>query len=253
MTAGSMPLAREIYQEGLRIPPALLYQNGKRVEAMWSLILANVRTPEEREGDLSAQVAALVTGQRRLAELVERNGEAAVSTAMAQLLRYADRLVRAGIRRIPNGSHEAEDVMDDDGLGTLVFVAPEIILRDPYNKAVDIWSLGVTLYNILFNEFPFDDPDENDEKIALQIVNNPVPFKESKCKEVSKEVVDLLKKCLRKDPNKRIGVEKILAHDWFKKFINFEENEEEEERNLNILVEEGEKGVEFKLCKKGST
>ncbi len=117
MAAGSMPLAREIYQEGLRIPPVLLMEGGKRNEAVWRMVLANVRTPAEREGDLSAQIAALVTGQRRLLELVARRGAAEVQGAMSALLAYADRLVRAGIERIPDGVYEAEDWMDDDGVG----------------------------------------------------------------------------------------------------------------------------------------
>lgn len=117
MAAGSMPLAREIYQEGLRIPPVLLMRGGERNEAVWRMVLANVRTPEEREGDLAAQIAALVTGERRLLELVGRRGAEQVRGAMSALLAYADRLVRAGIRQIPDGEYEAEDWMDDDGVG----------------------------------------------------------------------------------------------------------------------------------------
>ena len=62
MTPGSMPLAREIYQEGLRVPPVRLVAGGRRNEDLWRVLLSNVRTPAEREGDLSAQWAALVAG-----------------------------------------------------------------------------------------------------------------------------------------------------------------------------------------------
>jgi N-methylhydantoinase B len=117
MAAGSMPLAREIYQEGLRIPPVLLMRGGERNDAVWRMVLANVRTPAEREGDLAAQIAALVTGQRRLLELVARRGVDEVRGAMSALLAYADRLVRAGIEQMPDGAYEAEDWMDDDGVG----------------------------------------------------------------------------------------------------------------------------------------
>jgi N-methylhydantoinase B len=116
MAAGSMPLAREIYQEGLRIPPVRLLAGGHRVDDVWRLILANVRTPAEREGDLDAQLAALVAGRHRLEELVARRGTAEVRSAMAGLLAYADRLLRAGIERIPDGEYEAEDVLEDDGV-----------------------------------------------------------------------------------------------------------------------------------------
>ena len=118
MAAGSMPLAREIWQEGLRIPPVQLMRGGQRVEDVWRLIGANVRTPQEREGDLAAQLAALVTGERRLLEMVERRGEAEVRAAMDALLAYADRLVRHGIECIPDGDYEADDVLDGDGFGT---------------------------------------------------------------------------------------------------------------------------------------
>lgn len=117
MAPGSMPLAREVYQEGLRIPPVRLVARGSRQEDVWRLVLANVRTPAEREGDLAAQIAALNAGERRLAELVERRGEAEVAAAMVELRRYGERLVRAGLARIPDGSYEAEDWLEDDGLG----------------------------------------------------------------------------------------------------------------------------------------
>jgi N-methylhydantoinase B len=116
MAAGSMPLAREIYQEGLRIPPVRLEWGGRRVEDVWRLLLANVRTPVEREGDLDAQLASLVVGRRRLLELVARRGADEVCSAMAGLLDYADRLVRSGLERIPDGVYESEDALEDDGV-----------------------------------------------------------------------------------------------------------------------------------------
>jgi N-methylhydantoinase B len=118
MTPGSMPLAREIYQEGLRIPPVRLVRRGQRVDDLWRTVMANVRTPAEREGDLAAQVGSLAAGQRRFRELVERRGREEVLGAMAGLLEYADRLLRAGIARIPDGEYRAEDVLEDDGLGS---------------------------------------------------------------------------------------------------------------------------------------
>ncbi|MFO8173935.1 MAG: hydantoinase B/oxoprolinase family protein [Longimicrobiales bacterium] len=118
MSPGSMPLAREIYQEGLRIPPVRLYRKHVRNEDLWQTILANVRTPVERAGDLDAQLGALHTGSVRLLEMVERRGAPEVLSAMAGLIAYADRLVAAGIRRIPDGRYEALDFMDDDGFGS---------------------------------------------------------------------------------------------------------------------------------------
>ncbi len=114
---GSMPLAQEIYQEGLRIPPVLLYRAGERQTDVWNLLLANVRTPTERRGDLEAQLAALHAGRTRLLEIAGRRGARATLRAMEDLVEYADRLVEAGLEAIAEGVYEAEDVLDDDGFG----------------------------------------------------------------------------------------------------------------------------------------
>jgi N-methylhydantoinase B len=118
MSPGSMPLAQEIYQEGLRIPPVRLFRRGARNEDLWEALLANVRTPVERAGDLDAQLAALHTGETRLLEMVDRKGPQEILAAMQGLIEYADRLVEAGIEKIPDGRYEAEDFMDDDGFGS---------------------------------------------------------------------------------------------------------------------------------------
>ncbi|HSR40540.1 MAG TPA: hydantoinase B/oxoprolinase family protein, partial [Longimicrobiales bacterium] len=112
---GSMPLAREIFEEGVRIPPVRLRTAGTPNEDVRRLILANVRTPVERAGDLDAQLAALHAGSRRLLELVDRRGHDAVRTAMRGLVTYSDRLVARGLGRIPDGRYRAADRMEDDG------------------------------------------------------------------------------------------------------------------------------------------
>jgi len=117
-TPGSMPLAREIFEEGLRIPPVRLYVAGGRNEDLWRTILANVRTPVERAGDLDAQLAALHTGRTRLLEIAGRRGVDATLAAMDALVAYADRLVEAGLERIPDGVYQAEDALEDDGFGS---------------------------------------------------------------------------------------------------------------------------------------
>ncbi len=118
MSPGSMPLAREIFQEGLRIPPVRLYRRGVRDDDLWRTILANVRTPEERAGDLDAQLAALHAGSARLLEIVGARGLPLTQAAMKALVEYADRLVEAGLERIPDGTYRAADCLDDDGFGS---------------------------------------------------------------------------------------------------------------------------------------
>lgn len=117
MTAGSMPLAREIYQEGLRIPPIRLMSRGRRNEDVWRLVLANVRTPHERSGDLAAQLGCLAVGERRLHALVERASAPEVVAAMDAVVAYGERMLLRAIERIPAGSYAAQDVLEDDGFG----------------------------------------------------------------------------------------------------------------------------------------
>ncbi len=116
MSPGSMPLAREIYQEGLRIPPVLLMEGGKVRGDVMRIILANVRTPEEREGDLLAQVMANRRGEERLREIVARYGLPRVRRSAAGLLDYSERVTRAMLRWIPDGEYQFEDFLDDDGV-----------------------------------------------------------------------------------------------------------------------------------------
>ncbi len=116
MSPGSMPLAREIYQEGLRIPPVRIRRRGEIDRPLLDLLLANVRTPVEREGDLMAQIAAIHRGEVRLRELVERYGTARVSANMRALQDYSERMMRAAITALPNGVYRFEDALDDDGV-----------------------------------------------------------------------------------------------------------------------------------------
>ncbi len=114
--AGSMGPAREIYQEGLRIPPVKIFRRGKLSEDVMALLLANVRTPEEREGDLAAQIAACRTGERRLTEIVAKYGEREVSSYGRHLLDYSTAMMRAALRELRPGTYTAEDFLDDDGV-----------------------------------------------------------------------------------------------------------------------------------------
>jgi len=113
---GSMGPCREIYQEGLRIPPVKIMRAGKVVPDVLALLLNNVRTPEEREGDLGAQIAACQTGTQRLAELCARYGIARTQKAAADLLDYSEELMKAFLATVPAGEYVAEDFLDDDGV-----------------------------------------------------------------------------------------------------------------------------------------
>jgi N-methylhydantoinase B/oxoprolinase/acetone carboxylase alpha subunit len=118
MSPGSMPVAREIYQEGLILPPVRLVRRGKVVPDVMAILLANVRTPDEREGDLTAQIAANRVAEMRLRDTVRRYGRREVVSYAAPLQDYTERVLRAAIRQIPIGRYEFADALDDDGFGT---------------------------------------------------------------------------------------------------------------------------------------
>ena len=114
--AGSMGLCREIYQEGVRIPPVKLMRAGNVDRDVLAMLLNNVRTPEEREGDLGAQIAACHTGAERLREVCARYGVVRARRAAEDLLEYAEDMMRAFLQRVPAGEYRAEDSLDSDGI-----------------------------------------------------------------------------------------------------------------------------------------
>jgi len=122
---GSLPLAREIFEEGLRIPPLHLVRGGRIVDEVRRLILANVRTPAERDADLAAQGAAQRAGMERLLAMRDARrslGDAGAVRSLARsaeaVMDHGERAARAALARLPRGTFRFEDVLDDDGLGS---------------------------------------------------------------------------------------------------------------------------------------
>ena len=103
--------------------------------------------------------------------------------------------------------------------GTLSYVAPEVLLEKPYNKAVDMWSLGVTTYLLLSGGLPFDHAND-DKEIARQTISEPVPYKGTIWKTISPQAVDFINKLLVKDQNQRMTVKDALEHEWIKRYKN---------------------------------
>ena len=102
-----------------------------------------------------------------------------------------------------------------DGYGTLSYVAPEVLLRIPYNKEVDIWSMGIILYYMLCGKVPFS--GSNEATIAKSICYKDLDFDEDLWEVRSRKVMDLIEKLLVKDPSERITIDEFLNHSWFKK------------------------------------
>jgi len=112
---GSMAVARSIHEEGVRIPPARWYARGVEQLDLTRLILANVRTPQERLGDLHAQRAAAEIGRQGLLALRARYEEAELERLQESLLDYAERRMRAVIAALPEGDYAASDLLEGDG------------------------------------------------------------------------------------------------------------------------------------------
>ncbi len=117
ITHGSMPLADSLFQEGLIIPPVKIISEGKINDDVLKLITANVRTPQEREGDLKAQIMANKVGIRRLKELIDIYGKEEVKRLSEELMNYSERVMRKVLTDIPEGTYTFTDFLDDDGLG----------------------------------------------------------------------------------------------------------------------------------------
>jgi N-methylhydantoinase B len=116
--AGSVAAdSTEIYQEGLRVPPVKLYEDGEPVEAVFDLLLTNVRTPDERRGDFRAQRAANRTAVERVRDLADRHGFDTLRAATTEIKAYAERRMRAEIDELPDGTVTFADRLDDDGQG----------------------------------------------------------------------------------------------------------------------------------------
>jgi N-methylhydantoinase B len=132
---GSMGLCREIYQEGVRIPPVKLMRAGAMDADVLAMLLNNVRTPEEREGDLGAQIAACHTGAERLKEVCSRYGVERARRAAGDLLNYSEELMRAFLQRVHAGEFRAEDFLDGDGISDRpVKIAVKVTVHQPEAK-----------------------------------------------------------------------------------------------------------------------
>ena len=117
--------------------------------------------------------------------------------------------------------------------GTVSYVSPEVLCGNEYDKSVDIWCVGILSYLLLVGRLPFDNPDDDENEIARQTINDPPPFTEEKWNKVSIEAKDFVNKCLQKDPLVRININEILEHDWLKKYIS--EEQKNKENNIESL------------------
>ena len=153
---GSMSaLSRDVNQEGIRIPPVKLWARGEPTQQILDFVLSNVRTPEERLGDLRAQRAANLVGAKRLGELLKKSSGSTVETGMDQLIDYSEELMLKKIRELPRKSSSAVDYLDDDGFGTIdipvkvkVTIGPKSITFDFSGSAKQVQGPLNAVYSV---------------------------------------------------------------------------------------------------------
>ncbi|MCA8959485.1 MAG: hydantoinase B/oxoprolinase family protein [Planctomycetes bacterium] len=146
---GSMGLSTEIYQEGLRLPPIKIMESGRWVRDILTILHANMRQPDERDGDLRAQLGALDVGRKRLAELLASPRRSELLDYGGHLLDAAERHVRTFLESIPDGEYGGEEFLDDDGFGD-VDIPIRVRLRiDGSDATIDFTGTAPTLIGSL--------------------------------------------------------------------------------------------------------
>jgi len=138
-TGGSVPggfsaSATAVEQEGLRLPPVRLFKQGEMDQEIYAIICSNIRVADQRIGDVKAQAAALLVGEARLNELMDRYGDDTVTEAIAELRRRAATQMRAFIADIPEGSYPATAWIDSDG-----------VVNEPLKIALTVTRTGEAL------------------------------------------------------------------------------------------------------------
>lgn len=180
--------ATEVFQEGYRLPPVKIVEGGEDVEAIWKIILNNVRTPRVSYGDLRALISSVDLGQERVEALVDRYGIEEFTRIVGDVQTYSERRMRSFIESIPNGTYEGEDYMDDDGIDDGPFrLHVSIEVRD--DEIVADWSgtdeqtdgpinatFGVTssaTWNALLQLYEGDMPVNNGSYEPIHVIAKP--------------------------------------------------------------------------------
>ncbi|MGA9812386.1 MAG: hydantoinase B/oxoprolinase family protein [Terriglobales bacterium] len=175
---GSMGLCREIYQEGLRIPPVRIMRAGKLERDVLALLLNNVRTPDEREGDLGAQIAACHTGAERLREVCARYGLERAQSASRTLLGYSEQMMRAFLARVPKSTYRAEDFMDSDGISDRPV---RIVVAVKFQHSRGRVARGHTPGHVVTVDFTGSDPQVQGSINAVEAITYSACFYVFRC------------------------------------------------------------------------
>lgn len=140
--AGSMGPATTIDDEGIRIAPTLIVRAGVVERNVLDWILGSVRTPQERAGDLDAQIGACRVGEQRVLELAAKYGIHKLAVWCEELLNYSERLMRTELAKMPAGIFDADDWLDNDGVSDAPIRIAVRLKIDPAAKALDVDFAG---------------------------------------------------------------------------------------------------------------
>ncbi len=148
------PAATEIWQEGIRIPPLQLYEQGRLRADVLEMIVLNVRHPREFRGDLAAMIGSARVGERRLLELLAEFGAATTAAAIEAVLDGAERQVRAVIAGWPDGVYHGEAVLDDDGHGALDVTVRATVTKRGSDLEVDLTASDPQVKGFINSSYP---------------------------------------------------------------------------------------------------
>lgn len=138
--AGYVLDSTDMYQEGIFFPAVKLYSRGELREDIINIIRFNSRMPERTVGDLQAQVSAVQTGTRRMQEIAEKYGADTVAAAMAEISEHGERLSRAAVSRLPDGSWSATDFVDSDGVDLDELVEMKVTVTVDGDRMIIDWT-----------------------------------------------------------------------------------------------------------------
>ncbi|MES1042643.1 hydantoinase B/oxoprolinase family protein [Peribacillus simplex] len=129
--------ATEVFQEGIRLPPVKIINEGKDNDGVWKIMLANVRTPRHNYGDLRALISSVNLGESRLSELIIKYGKEIFTKTVDDLLDYSERRMRAELKEIPNGYYDFEDYIENDGIEDKTFTIKANVYVEDEEVIVD--------------------------------------------------------------------------------------------------------------------
>jgi N-methylhydantoinase B len=179
---GSMGMTTNIQEEGVLIEPSYLYKNGKLENGFFQSFLAQILNPEERRGDIQAQVASLGRGKKRLKEMIDKYSFEFLSGIIEELKNYSERIMRSILARIPDGCYCFSDFLDDYGVDTapleiscMITITGESAVVDFSKSADQVPSPVNTVFSVVNSAVMY---------VFLSVLNGEYPVNHGSCRPI---------------------------------------------------------------------